>query len=243
MRILRYKSLASTNSEATRLAGELHDGDVVVTRCQTVGRGQRGNSWEAEPDKNLTFSVFFKPENLRAADSFRLSMAVSLAIADVVGAELNSDEIKIKWPNDIYWRNKKIAGILIENAFSGPMVSHSIVGVGLNVNQAEFRSDAPNPVSMVQIAGNEFDLDNLLETIVGAMLVFVGSLMPYGELEEKYHEKLWLNDGPHMWYEPGGEPFQASIHDVAPSGHLTLIDERGVKRTYAFKEVFPVLPE
>lgn len=241
MKILRYDSLASTNTEAARIADKLNHGDIIIARSQTSGRGQRGNSWEAEPGKNLTFSVFIVPEKLRAADSFRLSMAISLGIADALKCLLETEDIRIKWPNDIYWKNKKICGILIENSFCGTKVGHSIIGIGINVNQTEFLSDAPNPVSMAQIAGREFDLEKVLETVCGALLLFEMELTNDPSLVDRYFSHLWKNEHTCLWREPQGAPFHALIQSVEPSGHLNLLLSDGSTRSYAFKEVFPIL--
>ena len=126
---------------------------TVSAEFQTAGKGQRGNSWEAEKEKNLLFSFVLYPTFLEARCQFILSQIISLSIKE----ELDrwSDEITIKWPNDIYWRDKKICGILIENDLSGHFIGRCISGVGININQKEFHSDAPNPVSLKQITGKE----------------------------------------------------------------------------------------
>lgn len=241
MKILEYTSLRSTNSEATRIAPELAHGDIIVAREQTAGRGQRGNSWEAEPEKNLTFSLFLRPRDMLAADSFLLSMAVSVGIVDALNKILAPDEVKIKWPNDIYWNDLKLAGILIENSFSGQWIDHSIVGIGLNVNQTYFISDAPNPVSMIQIAGLSFDLIEVLKTVCESILKYIDHIPPVNLLSQAYHKSLWRREGIHLWREPDDKPFKAYIEEVAPSGLLTLIRPDGYKKVYAFKEVFPIL--
>lgn len=242
MKIHRYPKLQSTNSEAAKLAESLSHGDIIITDEQTAGRGQRGNSWEAEPGKNLTFSIFLRPRELKAAESFKLSMAISIAIIKAVEELIPSSEFRIKWPNDIYWRDKKLAGILIENSFQGQNVYHSIIGIGLNVNQLEFRSDAPNPVSLAQIAGKEFELEQVLKLVSDTILSQENILQrPEKELIEKYHNLLWRSEGKFLWREPGGEPFEAEIASVAPSGHLTLKKIDGLLRSYAFKEVSPIL--
>lgn len=241
MRILEYTSLRSTNSEMARLVDSLFHGDVIVTDEQTAGRGQRGNSWEAEPGKNLTFSLFLKPEKLRAADSFLLSMAISVGIVDALNKILFPEEVTVKWPNDIYWKDLKLAGILIENSFVGPYVDYSIVGIGLNVNQKNFLSDAPNPVSMSRICGNDSDLKNVLNVVVESILDVLSLIARPRPLIERYHSSLWRRAGFHLWREPAGNVFEAQIQSVAPTGHLTLEIVKGEKRIYAFKEVFPVI--
>lgn len=236
-----YESLTSTNSEAARIADELSHGETIVALEQTAGRGQRGNTWEAEPYKNLTFTMLLRPDSLRAADSFSLSMAVALGVADAVAGRLFDPDISVKWPNDIYWRDKKIAGILIENALTGGMVKHSIVGIGLNVNQSNFMSDAPNPVSMSQINGCEFDIFSVLEDVEKSILYYVDTMLHAPNLIDIYMSRLWRRHGLYAWREPSGEQFVASIEKVEQTGHLTLRLEDNTSRRYIFKEIHAVI--
>ena len=137
---------------------------VVVADNQTEGRGCGTNRWESERGQNLLFSLMIHPENLPANQQFQISMAISLAIIDALGQMVG--DLSIKWPNDIYWRNGKLAGILIENTLKGNLIKDSIIGVGLNVNQRKFHSDAPNPVSLWQITGQETNREQLLKDIL-----------------------------------------------------------------------------
>jgi BirA family biotin operon repressor/biotin-[acetyl-CoA-carboxylase] ligase len=132
----------------------------VVADYQTAGRGCGTNRWESERGRNLLFSLLIRPHGLSANRQFHLSMAISLAISETLGQHVG--DVSIKWPNDIYWRDGKIAGILIEHTLQGALIKDSIIGVGLNVNQREFRSDAPNPVSLWQISGQETNREELL---------------------------------------------------------------------------------
>ena len=149
----------STNRYISQLCNELQESvaelTTVTAEFQTAGKGQRGNTWEAERGKNLLFSFVLYPTFLEARRQFILSQIVSLSIKE----ELDrwSDEITIKWPNDIYWRDKKICGILIENDLSGHFIGRSISGIGININQNEFHSDAPNPVSQKQNTGQQHE--------------------------------------------------------------------------------------
>jgi BirA family biotin operon repressor/biotin-[acetyl-CoA-carboxylase] ligase len=130
-------------------------GSIVLADFQTAGRGQMGNSWESDAACNLTFSILFCPANISANNSFVISEMASLSVKYTL--DLYISGISVKWPNDIYYQNRKIAGILIENTIERGRISKSIIGIGLNVNQTEFHSDAPNPVSMAQAAGRLFD--------------------------------------------------------------------------------------
>ena len=142
------KSIADKDSVA--------EGYTVVAVSQTAGRGQIGAFWESQPGQNLTFSLLLRPEFIKADQMFLVSKAISLGIVDY----LNSfgEEFKIKWPNDIYYKDKKICGVLIENQLMGSNIVYSIIGIGLNINQKEFISDAPNPISLYNIIGRKLDL-------------------------------------------------------------------------------------
>ena len=209
-----------------------HGGDgnlVVVTDYQTAGRGCGENRWESERGQNLLFSVLIHPQNVPAARQFHISMAVSLAICEAL--EQYIGDVSIKWPNDIYWRNGKIAGILIENTLQGTVIKDSIIGVGLNVNQCEFRSDAPNPVSLYQISGQETDRDALLNDILQRLDQLLGQ-----DIRSHYLSRLYRRKGFHPYVDAEGA-FMAEMTDVREDGHLVLSDDAGKERIYAFKEV------
>lgn len=235
----------STNSWAKEHAAQLAHGDIVVTPCQTAGRGQRGNTWEAAPGKNLTFSILLRPERISPSAQFLISEIVSLSVAGIVTEALASAgcpmPVKVKWPNDIYVGDRKIAGILIEHSICGQNIGHTIAGIGLNVNQTEFLSDAPNPVSMAQLANREFELNPLMNGIRDAV---VGQLQnPSVEaIHSSYHRHLWRNDGnEHPFSTPDGERFKAAIDRVEETGLLSLRLTDGTLRQFAFKEVAFIL--
>lgn len=237
MALIQLDRIGSTNTYATSVADTLAHGDVVRAVEQTAGRGQRGNSWEAEPGKNLTFSLMLRPDDIEASEQFIVSESVALGVARVLGRHLPGERLSVKWPNDIYAGDRKICGILIENAVSGRKLVRSIAGIGINVNQRQFLSDAPNPVSMLQIAGREFDPLPLLNEVVAEILSLLKSDKSY--LRELYSSMLWRGEGEHMFidHKRGSLRFAASITGVAPSGLLTLTDTEGRQHTYAFKEV------
>lgn len=236
--ILTVECCDSTNT-LMRSHLERSHGFTIAARRQTAGRGQRGNTWEAAPGCNLTFSMLLRPAAIVAARQFELSMLVALAVAAVVKDELHGcgGPVTVKWPNDIYVGDSKICGMLIENAISGTTISHSIAGIGLNVNQERFVSDAPNPVSMIQLDGRHRPLEPLLQRlaadIAGAVASYGATAPEASALLDRYRAQLWHGTGLHRYHEPGGPTFTASVVDIAPSGHLTLSNGR----TYAFKEV------
>lgn len=152
MNFIHFTSVDSTNSEMLRQleAKEmLEEGTVFWTTRQTAGRGQVGNSWESEADKNISFSILFHPAWLSPAGQFALSEAAALGIAETLDEYFPGFEIK--WPNDIYHDDRKIAGMLIENRIVGNRLQDSVIGIGININQMEFLSSAPNPVSLRQL--------------------------------------------------------------------------------------------
>ena len=242
--IIKVEEAGSTNTMLAALTDAPH-GTALSARSQTAGRGQRGNSWEAAPGKNLTFSLLLRPETIPAARQFEISEIVAIAIARVLRRRLDTDRVRIKWPNDIYYDDLKICGILIENTLCGNYIERSIAGIGINVNQERFLSDAPNPVSMLNIAGHEFDLDRLLDETVSAI---VGDFDAYSAspdteaLTSLYRSMLWRGDGFRPYRDNlAGEDIRARIVEVSPSGILTLETAAGELRSYAFKEVTALL--
>ena len=225
--------IAETDSTNRWLATHRSTGQkpcVVVADYQTAGRGCGTNRWESERGKNLLFSVLLHPKQLPSNRQFHISMAVSLAIVDAVGQLVG--DLSIKWPNDIYWRNGKLAGILIENRLQGSIIKDSIIGVGLNVNQQAFLSKAPNPVSLWQITGQETDREQLLKDILKAL----DHYMHDDNLGVPYRRQLYRRKGFHPYADKDGV-FMAEIAGVEDDGHLLLHDDNGQERRYAFKEV------
>lgn len=245
MKIITLPEVGSTSTYLRESLPDAPAGTVVVTHCQSAGRGQRGNSWEAEPGRNLTFSVLLRPEGIVAMTQYAISEAVAVAIVETLAPLVPDPELlAIKWPNDIYYGDRKLCGILIENTLSGMSIVRSIAGVGINVNQHEFRSDALNPVSLWQITGREYQLEPLLEDVCEAIIgnvSLVGSEQGHEPIASRYREKLWRRDGLYPYQLPDGTTFMASIESVAPTGHLTLRHEDNTLTTHAFKEVASII--
>ena len=227
----------STNTYLLEHAPSLPDRTVVYTYRQTAGRGQKGNSWESEPGMNLAFSLMLKNPPVEVRKQFYISEAVSVAICDFLSQF--AEGFKVKWPNDIYHHDSKICGILIENSLDGKQIAHSVIGVGININQTRFVSDAPNPVSLKQITDNDYDLDQLLHDVCQRMsdlcLLEPDTL---DDLHNCYMRSLYRNDGRlYPWQLPDGTIIEAAIDHVAPDGMLTLRHADGSLHNYAFKEV------
>lgn len=236
--LLRFPGLASTNQTLKWLHQReaLDEYTVVVCSSQTAGKGQLGNHWESEPHKNLTFSLLLKPDYIQIHEQFLISKAVSLGILEAL--QEYGTGFSIKWPNDIYYQDKKIGGILIENALTRDVISSCIVGIGINVNQTAFVSDAPNPISLKTITGNELDLEKLLTQILQSLETYIEVLKSSDAhvLDCMYLGKLYRKEGFHPYKDENGA-FIASVLGINPYGHLELITDTGEKRSYAFKEV------
>ena len=164
MKITHFKNIESTNSYLQNLLdrGEEITDNIVVADFQTSGKGQGKNVWHSEEGKNLLFSIALDMSFLKAEDQFLLTQMVSVAVIDVLKKYLTEENLFIKWPNDIYFNDKKIAGVLIKNEIKGMMMGTSIIGIGLNVNQTDFDESLPNPISMKIITGKDYDLEKIL---------------------------------------------------------------------------------
>ena len=239
------KETPSTNDYLANLCRESKAKEfyTVVAKSQTNGKGQRGNSWESESGKNLTFSIVLYPTALEANKQFILSMLAALACHEALSNYTNG--FSIKWPNDIYWKDKKIGGILIENELEGKYITQSIIGFGLNINQEAFHSDAPNPVSLKQIIGAEVNLQEVLMKVVHSIIAGYRQLEAYFNITQlaisaMYRKHLYRRKGLFPYRDAQGD-FLAEQQEVEPDGHLVLKDEQGTLRRYAFKEVTFVL--
>ncbi|MBD5344823.1 MAG: biotin--[acetyl-CoA-carboxylase] ligase [Bacteroides sp.] len=245
-RMVWLDTTASTNTALASMPDARH-GTVVITHSQTAGRGQRGNSWEAAPGLNVTMSMLIEPRAITAAGQFAVSEIVALGVANILSLLAGpSDEISVKWPNDIYAGDRKIAGILIENTIAGRRIIKSIAGIGVNINQPRFESDAPNPVSLLQLTGIEQHIPTVADLIAREILSLADLYDTPSRLEqlhEQYLAHLWRRNGYHPYIDSAtGRRFNAAISDVAPTGHITLIDEStALRHTYAFKEVQAVI--
>ena len=237
---IKVSQTASTNTYLSRLAATLPGGTVIYTPSQTAGRGQKGNSWESEDGKNLTFSHLLKRPPVKARDQFYLSEAAAIAVVEALTAEAG-DGFAVKWPNDVYWQDKKVCGMLIENSLNGTDIATSIIGIGINVNQERFVSDAPNPVSLLNITGHEHDLEALLKQVCSSIEQVVNSLgddTARQDLHRRYMAALYRNNGAmHPFEDASGHRFMATIDGIAPDGTLTLRHEDGTTHDYLFKEV------
>ena len=238
-RIIKLEEIESTNLYLKQLLRNepLKEGSMVVTDFQAKGRGQMGNSWFSSKGENLLFSLLIYPKDVPANKQFIISRMASLAIKNTLDRFTN--DIRIKWPNDIYWKGQKIAGILIENDIESKNVINSVIGIGVNVNEQQFPPELPNPVSLRQITGVIQDRDYILDIFQREFFLLYRDFEK-GEtkaIEDEYMLDLYRTNG-YYWYEDKNGRFLAEIKDVLPAGHLVLktMDTEEV-REYAFKEV------
>lgn len=235
------------------IAATAEHGTVVYTDRQTAGRGQRGNSWESEPFKNVTMSILLHPENVAPNQQFWLSEISALAVERVLSKYIGN--VSIKWPNDVYYKDFKICGMLIEHSLLGGKINYTIPGIGINVNQRVFLSDAPNPISLVNVLGHEVPTSEILDGLVDEILTMCDQLPEKAEeIHREFLSKLYRRDGFHEYQSTirstsadglsvleEGEHFQARIVNVHPDGMLDLITTEGHIHTFAFKEVAFIL--
>lgn len=236
--ILFFKDLPSTNSHASILLknNSLAEGTIIHTNYQSAGKGYSGNSWESEDGKNLLISIVLYPSFVKPSDQFCISMAICLGICDFIRRFI--PDCSIKWPNDIYINNDKIAGILIENTIIADLIEYTIAGIGLNINQEKFISPAPNPVSLRQITGKTYDLPACLSDLtkdidIRYKQLIAGNTEP---VRKEYITKLYrLNE----WslFKDADSVFTGRILNIGEYGTLMIENQDKEIKRYAFKEV------
>lgn len=237
-KIIEISSVGSTNNFASELLKKqkLADETIIWTRSQTKGRGQRGNNWISEDNKNITCSIVLSPQFLPLEKQFFLSVITSVSIIDFLKNKVNN--LKIKWPNDIYHQNSKLGGILVENSISGSVLSNSIIGIGLNINQKKFPKELPNPVSLANISGQIYDLNPMIGELSDSFSKYYNKLRRglYKELKDEYIEMIYLF-GKHNQFKDSNGLFSGEIIDILETGEIIINDESNIKRAYLFKEV------
>ena len=233
MEIIRLEKIGSTNDYLLSLKT---DKDVVaVTDYQSAGKGMGTNRWESEPGKNLLFSILVHPTWLHPKDQYLLSMAEALALYDVL-SEYTSG-ITIKWPNDIYWNDRKISGTRIDGNIAGGGMSDMIIGTGININQEQFYSDAPNPVSLYNITRTKYDTDLILNDIISRFEYYYNMAKESPDaIHSMYLQRLYRRDGTYAYEDENGR-FEAELLTVKPNGIMVLRRTDGTLSEYEFKQV------
>jgi BirA family biotin operon repressor/biotin-[acetyl-CoA-carboxylase] ligase len=232
------ENLSSTNSLAAELIknNPLQEGTIIYTNFQSAGRGQSGNSWESDNGMNLLFSLILYPFTIKPADQFIISKIISLGLCDFLNRYTTN--ISIKWPNDIYVNNDKIAGLLIEASIIRDEIESIIAGIGMNINQKLFRSDAPNPVSLGMITGKDYDTGDCLRKLATDLDRRYKQLLndKIGEIDAEYLNILYRS-GEWADYSDANGLFEGRIISVNSGGRLRIEDRRGKIYEYSFKEV------
>lgn len=212
------------------------DGTVIMAEAQLAGRGQHQNTWHAQPGKNLTFSLLLKPHFMAPAQQFDLTRAISMGVYDAL-QPLLGDGLKIKWPNDIYYGDKKLGGMLIENMVQGGQIRNAIIGIGLNINQDEFPDTAANATSLKQILQRDYDLKDILSQICNCIEGYYLQLKAgrFDFVRNLYLSRLyWLNEARSFKSELG--VFTGRITDVKENG-LLVVQHDGGEAVYNLKEI------
>jgi BirA family biotin operon repressor/biotin-[acetyl-CoA-carboxylase] ligase len=224
-------------------AGTAVAGSIVVADEQSSGRGTAGNTWESEKGANLLFSFAWEPTFLPVASQFLITKAVSLAVVDFVRLYVDAANVTIKWPNDIYINNKKISGILIENSIMGGQFQHTVVGIGLNINQLKFSPALPNPVSVSQLTGAAYDLKLLIQQICAFLDERYVQLQHQQDLLHREYLLHLYQCGVFAEYLLADQRITASITGVNPYGMLQLVEKGGLRHECDMKSIRFILHE
>lgn len=239
MQVIKLSATDSTSNWMRRRMADHPVADLTVVWAleQTAGRGQPGRSWQSEKGKNLTFSILKKFESLPASEHFLLNMAVSRALYEGLDA-LSVPDLRVKWPNDILSGRRKLGGILIENHLQGPHLVHSIIGIGLNVNQEDF-GELAGAASLRGVTGRTYELEPLLGSLCQGVAAALGKLTnsPFEAEQAAYEALLFRKDRPATFSGPDGATFPGIIRGISREGLLVVEVEKGVRRAFDFRSV------
>ena len=237
--LLTLKEVDSTNNFLKNLLSNskpVPEGTVIMAETQFAGRGQQNNKWHAEPGKNLTFSLLLQPHFLDIANQFDLNRAVSMGVYDALFPLLGYG-LKIKWPNDIYYADRKLGGMLIENLLQGSRIKNSIIGIGLNINQESFPDDAAGATSVKQILQRDYQLNDILADICNNIEAWYLKLRAGKTdlIRHTYISRLyWFNE--QKRFKAAGKEFTGIITGVKDNG-LLIVEHNDTETTYNLKEI------
>lgn len=239
MRIVKLNATDSTNSHLRGLYAKetIEDFTTVIAKTQTQGRGQMGTVWESEVSKNLTFSVFKDMIEVALEHPFYISMATALSLIKTLQF-FSISRLSVKWPNDILSADKKISGVLIENVIKQNKINASIIGIGLNVNQSEFK-DLPKASSLKMVSGKVYDLDELTFEILKNLKHYF-SILKAGDfktLKLEYESYLFRKNKPSTFRDAEGLILLGFIKGVSDSGNLQVLLEDNIQKEYDLKEI------
>jgi BirA family transcriptional regulator, biotin operon repressor / biotin---[acetyl-CoA-carboxylase] ligase len=237
--VKHFEKVDSTNHEAAKWITDNMppQGSAVLADFQTTGKGLGSNTWESAKKENLLTSIILYPEFLPAGKQFMLNKIISLSVKECVRYYVGSENVKIKWPNDIYIKNRKISGILSQNSLSGNQIIYTIAGVGLNVNQTVFPDHLPNPVSLKMITGKQYRVKNVLSQLQQTLVRFYTLLAndKSTEIDNMYLQSLF-NYNITAKYRSGGKEWYGKITGVSQYGHL-IVERDGQTCAFDLKEI------
>lgn len=241
--LIQLKTIDSTSNYIAKLSKEveLTEGVVVMTSCQTSGRGQKGSGWYSEPHKNLLFSILLKPSFLNINYQFYLSMVICLSLKHTL-EKFEIENISIKWPNDILVNNRKICGVLIENTLNNSQISQSVVGIGLNVNEEIISNPMLKAISMYDVLNKEFDLINIIKVFKVELTkwYFILQQKKYSFIKQQYlTDLLFFNQFKQYSYVKNNFWITdfLEVVDVEDSGLLVLVNKKKQLIKVALKEI------
>ncbi|NND33013.1 MAG: biotin--[acetyl-CoA-carboxylase] ligase [Saprospiraceae bacterium] len=238
--LYEYQTLSSTNDEALSLIkkGVVEEGTLVTTQHQTKGRGQMGTIWQSDPGENITISVVLKPGFLEISEQFYLNKAVCVALRFFLSDFIQLARVKIKWPNDLYIDDHKIAGVLIQNVLQGHIYQWAVIGIGLNVHQCKFGEDLINPTSLSLVTGQQYHLDNLKSKLYEKLDLYYREIKQQKRvLDDIYTESLYKVGQIIDFHLPDGASFKGSIVGVEESGALKVSEVNGIQHKFRIKEI------
>lgn len=236
--IREVQEISSTNEALYTLINDnkdLNEGIGIRSAYQTMGKGQIGKYWHSKANKNLLLSFLLQP-SISISQQFAISQMISLSLVDLL-TSLDIEEVRIKWPNDIYVGDLKIAGLLIQNLISGKQIKESIIGIGLNVNQVKFPGDIPNPTSLSLVLGRTFEIAQIQELLLDKINEFYAQLfdLRIKQLNKLYHFLLYRR-GVLSKFKREQEKFEGTITGVDPLGHLLIETDLGIEK-FNFRDI------
>ena len=237
-KIIKVNATRSTNDKVKMLikSKKILSGDLIIAKYQYGGRGQRMNKWCSSYGKNLLCSLFYRPLDINADKTFIINQAVSLAVLKTI-RKFNNEKCLIKWPNDILSVNKKIAGILVENSLSSNKVNHSIIGVGININQVFFKR-LPNATSIKKISNKNIDIERVLNELINSYKFYFTKINDIKYINDEYNQNIFGKEG--CKFIINGKEYSGRIISISNTGIIKLnigseivnYDSRKVKLLY-----------
>jgi len=238
--LIRLREVDSSNNYAIQLLSKTYpnEGTCIITDYQTDGKGQIGRFWHSEPLKNILCSYILHPTFLDIRDNFALSMLTALAVRDLI-LDFNIANVSVKWPNDVYVADQKIAGILIQNVLRGTTIKHAVVGIGLNINQTLFPKELPNPTSIALETLTQYDLELVIEKLsffLEKRYLQLKNSTVY-KIKDDYISVLYKLNLFEHFQDNSGHTFEAKIIDISREGKLIVENKEGQSSQFAFREI------